>query len=157
MNFAFNFQFEFARSAGSKVFGGGFIVSVLESDVTIQSTLEIDMNSRFSSLQFHFQQNHAGNRAILSNTGYSSDFNWIFPIDTTSIGRLECGVRLSCLGSLIVFLIPLAQSTNDARSVSELEVVRQLDMIRDRILAKADNQLHNHLLQLDIPLPLFGM
>lgn len=30
-------------------------------------------------------------------------------------------------------------------------------MIRDKILAKADNQLHNHLLQLDIPLPLFGM
>lgn len=42
-------------------------------------------------------------------------------------------------------------------SVSDLEVVSQLNMIRDKILAKADTQLHNHLMQLDIPLPLFGM
>lgn len=30
-------------------------------------------------------------------------------------------------------------------------------MIRDKILAKADSALHNHLMKLDIPLPLFGM
>lgn len=60
-------------------------------------------------------------------------------------------------GKSILIPISIAQSTNDARNVSELEVVRQLDAIRDTILAKADNQLHNHLLQLDIPLPLFGM
>lgn len=41
--------------------------------------------------------------------------------------------------------------------MSDLEVVSQLNMIRDKILAKADSQLHNHLMQLDIPLPLFGM
>lgn len=49
------------------------------------------------------------------------------------------------------------QSHGEVNSVSDLEVVSQLNMIRDKILVKADCQLHNHLMQLDIPLPLFGM
>lgn len=49
------------------------------------------------------------------------------------------------------------QSHGEVNSVSDLEVVSQLNMIRDKILAKADPQLHNHLIKLDIPLPLFGM
>lgn len=44
----------------------------------------------------------------------------------------------------------------DARR-SNQEVVTQLNYIRDRILARFDPQLHKHLLQLDIPLTLFGM
>lgn len=40
---------------------------------------------------------------------------------------------------------------------SKLEVVGQLNSIRDRILTKVDSQLHQHLLKLDIPLTLFGM
>lgn len=53
-------------------------------------------------------------------------------------------------------LIPF-QNHGESNTVSDLEVVSQLNMIRDKILAKADSQLHNHLMQLDIPLPLFGM
>lgn len=55
------------------------------------------------------------------------------------------------------FFLSLFQSHGEVNSVSDLEVVGQLNMIRDKILAKADPQLHNHLIQLDIPLPLFGM
>ncbi|XP_049945883.1 TBC1 domain family member 5 [Schistocerca serialis cubense] len=40
---------------------------------------------------------------------------------------------------------------------SENEVVAQLNWIRDRLLAPKDPQLHQHLQQLDIPLPLFGI
>lgn len=40
---------------------------------------------------------------------------------------------------------------------SEIEVVHQLNIIRDKIFAKQDLHLHNHLLKLEIPLALFGM
>lgn len=40
---------------------------------------------------------------------------------------------------------------------SEIEVVHQLNLIRDKIFAKQDLHLHNHLLKLEIPLALFGM
>lgn len=49
------------------------------------------------------------------------------------------------------------QTHGETNTVSDLEVVSQLNMIRDKILAKADSPLHNHLMKLDIPLPLFGM
>ncbi|XP_031620632.1 TBC1 domain family member 5 homolog A isoform X2 [Contarinia nasturtii] len=52
---------------------------------------------------------------------------------------------------------PQCTTHGDVNNVSDLEVVSKLNMIRDKILAKADSQLHNHLLQLDIPLPLFGI
>lgn len=42
-------------------------------------------------------------------------------------------------------------------SATKLEVVGQLNHIRDKILAHVDPQLHAHLLELDIPLTLFGM
>lgn len=42
-------------------------------------------------------------------------------------------------------------------AISKLEVVGQLNHIRDKILAHVDPQLHKHLLELDIPLTLFGM
>lgn len=58
---------------------------------------------------------------------------------------------------LFFFVFVFGQSHGEANSVSDLEVVGQLNMIRDKILAKADPQLHNHLIKLDIPLPLFGM
>lgn len=45
----------------------------------------------------------------------------------------------------------------DDRSKSKLEVVGQLNFIRDKILAKEDLHLHNHLLKLDIPLQIFGI
>lgn len=51
----------------------------------------------------------------------------------------------------------LFQSPGESKHVVELEVVKQLNMIRDKILEKADNQLYTHLVQLDIPFPLFGM
>lgn len=49
------------------------------------------------------------------------------------------------------------QSPTDDINKSKLEVVGQLNYIRDKILAKVDIHLHNHLLKLDIPLPIFGM
>ncbi|CAD7084937.1 unnamed protein product [Hermetia illucens] len=39
----------------------------------------------------------------------------------------------------------------------ENEVIGQLNFIRDKILAKTDLHLHNHLLKLDIPLHIFGI
>jgi len=44
-----------------------------------------------------------------------------------------------------------------SKKSSEIEVVHQLNMIRDKILAKQDLHLHNHFLKLDIPLAIFGM
>lgn len=41
--------------------------------------------------------------------------------------------------------------------LSELEVIKQLNTIKDTILAKEDLHLHNHLLKLEIPLSLFGI
>ncbi|XP_066994903.2 TBC1 domain family member 5 [Anabrus simplex] len=40
---------------------------------------------------------------------------------------------------------------------TENEVVAQLNWIRDELLAPSDRQLYDHLQQLDIPLPLFGI
>lgn len=39
----------------------------------------------------------------------------------------------------------------------DVEVIGQLNIIREQILAKADPVLYNHLMQLDIPLSLFGI
>ncbi|XP_058058984.1 TBC1 domain family member 5 isoform X2 [Anopheles bellator] len=39
----------------------------------------------------------------------------------------------------------------------EIEVVEQLNYIKDKILIKEDLHLHNHLLKLDIPLAIFGI
>ncbi|XP_069675609.1 TBC1 domain family member 5 [Periplaneta americana] len=46
---------------------------------------------------------------------------------------------------------------NGSDSRSENEVVAQLNWIRDNLLAPTDPQLYEHLQQLDIPLPLFGI
>ncbi|KDR24084.1 TBC1 domain family member 5 isoform X2 [Zootermopsis nevadensis] len=46
---------------------------------------------------------------------------------------------------------------NGSQNQSENEVVAQLNWIRDNLLAPADPQLYEHLQQLDIPLPLFGI
>lgn len=40
---------------------------------------------------------------------------------------------------------------------TEVEVISQLNLIRDKILAKEDLHLHNYLLKLDIPLHIFGI
>lgn len=42
-------------------------------------------------------------------------------------------------------------------SYSEMELIEQLNMIKDKILLKEDLHLHNYLTKLDIPLPIFGM
>ncbi len=56
-----------------------------------------------------------------------------------------------------VFDDSISQTPQDDLNKSKLEVVGQLNFIRDKILAKEDLQLHNHLIKLDIPLPIFGM
>lgn len=52
---------------------------------------------------------------------------------------------------------PDSPSKSPAKKTSEIEVVHQLNMVRDKIFAKHDLHLHNHLLKLEIPLGLFGM
>lgn len=52
---------------------------------------------------------------------------------------------------------PESPYRSSIKKSSEIEVVHQLNIIRDKILAKQDLHLHNHLLKLDIPLALFGM
>lgn len=44
-----------------------------------------------------------------------------------------------------------------ARKRVEIEVVEQLNYIKDKILIKEDLHLHNHLLKLDVPLAIFGI
>lgn len=39
----------------------------------------------------------------------------------------------------------------------EIEVVEQLNYVKNKILIKEDLHLHNHLLKLDIPLAIFGV
>lgn len=48
-----------------------------------------------------------------------------------------------------------SQLVNHERS--EIEVVHQLNLVRDEIFAKYDIILHNHLLKLEIPLAIFGI
>ncbi|XP_052866382.1 TBC1 domain family member 5 isoform X2 [Anopheles cruzii] len=46
---------------------------------------------------------------------------------------------------------------NVCKRKPEIEVVEQLNYIKDKILIKEDLHLHNHLLKLDIPLAIFGI
>lgn len=46
---------------------------------------------------------------------------------------------------------------SQSKKSSPIEVVHQLNIIRETIFAKQDLHLHNHLLKLEIPLSLFGM
>ncbi|XP_062539539.1 TBC1 domain family member 5 isoform X2 [Armigeres subalbatus] len=48
-------------------------------------------------------------------------------------------------------------TTSGQKRKPEIEVVEQLNYIKDKILIKEDLHLHNHLLKLDIPLALFGI
>lgn len=57
---------------------------------------------------------------------------------------------------------PASPASPDTRASAhkrkpEIEVVEQLNYIKDKILIKEDLHLHNHLLKLDIPLALFGI
>uniref|UniRef100_A0A182IV38 Rab-GAP TBC domain-containing protein n=1 Tax=Anopheles atroparvus TaxID=41427 RepID=A0A182IV38_ANOAO len=48
-------------------------------------------------------------------------------------------------------------ATGPNKRKPEVEVVEQLNYIKDKILIKEDLHLHNHLLKLDIPLAIFGI
>uniref|UniRef100_A0A182PS53 Rab-GAP TBC domain-containing protein n=1 Tax=Anopheles epiroticus TaxID=199890 RepID=A0A182PS53_9DIPT len=52
---------------------------------------------------------------------------------------------------------PLSSSPAGTKRKPEVEVVEQLNYIKDKILIKEDLHLHNHLLKLDIPLAIFGI
>lgn len=71
--------------------------------------------------------------------------------------EIEPFYRLNDLHPTKSGYFPLNRSTNDNTDRSELEVVAQLNFIRDTLLAREDPALHAHLVKLDIPLPLFGM
>uniref|UniRef100_A0A8D8P613 TBC1 domain family member 5 n=1 Tax=Culex pipiens TaxID=7175 RepID=A0A8D8P613_CULPI len=51
----------------------------------------------------------------------------------------------------------LTGTTVPVKRKPEIEVVEQLNYIKDKILIKEDLHLHNHLLKLDIPLAIFGI
>ncbi|KAI8123267.1 TBC1 domain family member 5 [Lucilia cuprina] len=53
--------------------------------------------------------------------------------------------------------LPTSGIENNPNYSSEVEVVGQLNLIRDKILAKEDLHLHNYLMKLDIPLHIFGI
>ncbi|XP_034485289.1 TBC1 domain family member 5 [Drosophila innubila] len=48
-------------------------------------------------------------------------------------------------------------SSADNEPQSEVEVISQLNFIRDKILAKQDQHLHHYLLKMEIPLHIFGI
>lgn len=52
---------------------------------------------------------------------------------------------------------PITKSASDIADRSELEVIAQLNFIRDTLLAREDPVLHAYLVKMNIPLPLFGM
>ncbi|XP_049301538.1 TBC1 domain family member 5 [Anopheles funestus] len=52
---------------------------------------------------------------------------------------------------------PMSSSPAGTKRKPEVEVVEQLNYIKDKILIKEDLHLHNHLLKLDIPLAIFGI
>uniref|UniRef100_A0A182KG19 Rab-GAP TBC domain-containing protein n=1 Tax=Anopheles christyi TaxID=43041 RepID=A0A182KG19_9DIPT len=52
---------------------------------------------------------------------------------------------------------PISASSSGTKRKPEVEVVEQLNYIKDKILIKEDLHLHNHLLKLDIPLAIFGI
>ncbi|XP_040155075.1 TBC1 domain family member 5 [Anopheles arabiensis] len=52
---------------------------------------------------------------------------------------------------------PMNSSPAGTKRKPEVEVVEQLNYIKDKILIKEDLHLHNHLLKLDIPLAIFGI
>uniref|UniRef100_A0A182PZC0 Rab-GAP TBC domain-containing protein n=1 Tax=Anopheles farauti TaxID=69004 RepID=A0A182PZC0_9DIPT len=52
---------------------------------------------------------------------------------------------------------PGSPATTGVNRKPEVEVVEQLNYIKDKILIKEDLHLHNHLLKLDIPLAIFGI
>ncbi|XP_063230326.1 TBC1 domain family member 5 isoform X2 [Bacillus rossius redtenbacheri] len=75
------------------------------------------------------------------------------------MGGLESCYRINDLTPTCTGYFPSSNSKSpDAgERPGENEVVSQLNWIRDQLLAPCDPQLHQHLLQLDIPLPLFGI
>ncbi|XP_034664439.1 TBC1 domain family member 5 [Drosophila subobscura] len=51
----------------------------------------------------------------------------------------------------------LDEACSDTEQQTEVEVISQLNRIRDKILAKQDQHLHHYLLKMEIPLHIFGI
>ncbi|EDW24902.1 GL23133 [Drosophila persimilis] len=51
----------------------------------------------------------------------------------------------------------LNEASSDKEQQTEVEVISQLNRIRDKILAKQDQHLHHYLLKMEIPLHIFGI
>lgn len=113
----------------------------------------------FSSrlFQFYIFESYDRNRIILPNSWPPSNRDRLFSVDCSIHGRNFQKISWILDLKIFLFFFIKFQNHGETNTVSDLEVVCQLNMIRDKILAKADSQLHNHLIQLDIPLPLFGM
>lgn len=70
-------------------------------------------------------------------------------IETETVSKQRVQLRSTFIISWLL------QSPSE--QTSEVEVISQLNMIRDKILAKQDQHLHHYLLKMEIPLHIFGM
>ncbi|XP_052891083.1 TBC1 domain family member 5 [Anopheles moucheti] len=92
--------------------------------------LEEDSYALFSKIMFQIESFYRITDVVPTATGY-------FPAQTPAS--------------------PMNSSPAGAKRKPEVEVVEQLNYIKDKILIKEDLHLHNHLLKLDIPLAIFGI
>ncbi|KAH8409853.1 hypothetical protein KR222_009902 [Zaprionus bogoriensis] len=81
---------------------------------------------------------------------------------STPGGYIEAQAVRSTHSSTLCFVLHIIISApqspdGDSEAHSEVEVISQLNFIRDKILAKQDQHLHHYLLKMEIPLHIFGI
>ncbi|XP_058115884.1 TBC1 domain family member 5 [Anopheles ziemanni] len=97
--------------------------------------LEEDSYAIFAKIMSQIESFYRINDMVPSATGY-------FPVQTS-------GSPSNATAS--------PDAVGSSKRKPEVEVVEQLNYIKDKILIKEDLHLHNHLLKLDIPLAIFGI
>ncbi|KAH8310586.1 hypothetical protein KR044_002053 [Drosophila immigrans] len=81
-----------------------------------------------------------------------------YSIFSRLMASVESYYRVSNLVSTANGYIEMqTMSVADNEPQSEVEVISQLNFIRDKILAKQDQHLHHYLLKMEIPLHIFGI
>ncbi|XP_017873844.1 PREDICTED: TBC1 domain family member 5 [Drosophila arizonae] len=81
-----------------------------------------------------------------------------YSIFSRLMSSVESYYRVTSIASSPVELQSTSETPGaDAEPQSEVEVISQLNLIRDKILAKQDQHLHHYLLKMEIPLHIFGI
>ncbi|EDW14561.2 TBC1 domain family member 5 [Drosophila mojavensis] len=81
-----------------------------------------------------------------------------YSIFSRLMSSVESYYRVTSIASSPVDLQATSETPGaDAEPQSEVEVISQLNLIRDKILAKQDQHLHHYLLKMEIPLHIFGI